>query len=176
MVRFATNNAEIVPAFDFRTGRYWICDTHNGGCYKETDPVAETQFIQAIHAANNNNLRPLIKMLKAWQSYCSVPIKSFHLELLSADFLPRCQWRLQSYFYFDWILRDFFEYLCNRANGIVCVPGTLETIPLGDAWKSRALSAYNRALKACLYERNDWIHAAGQEWQKIFGPQIPVRV
>ena len=39
------------------------------------------------------NLRPLSRMLKAWQTYCSVPIKSFHLELVAAEFVAQSPWR-----------------------------------------------------------------------------------
>ena len=48
-----------------------------------------------------------------------------------------------------------------------------ERILLGDAWQSRALSAYNRAVKACEFEYQNLVISAGEEWQKIFGTQIP---
>jgi hypothetical protein len=58
------------------------------------------------------------------------------------------------------------------------MPMTAEIIHLGNAWLSKAQSAYARALKACDYERNDLgapanDGAAGDEWQKIFGLMIP---
>lgn len=176
LVRFNTINVEVVPAFLLDNGRYWICDTHDGGSYKETAPQAEADLIQTVDAANNNNLRPIIKMLKAWQSCCNVPLKSFQIELVASEFLQLSPWRLNDYFYYDWIMRDFFAFLYGKANTFVYVPGTYEQIYLGDLWKSRTESAYNRALKACEYETKDWIHLAGEEWQKIFGSQIPVSV
>ena len=176
VVRFNTINVEVVPAFPLDNGRYCICDTHDGGRYKETDPKAEVDLVQTVHANNNNNLRPLIKMLKAWQSSCSVPISSFCLELSAIDFLPQCPWRLRSYLYYDWIARDFFAFLCGRVNTFVYAPGTYEPVFLGDAWKSHAESAHNRALEACEYEYHDRIHLAGEEWQRIFGDQIPMSV
>jgi len=176
LVRFGTYNVEVVPAFFLTNGRYWICDTHEGGSYKETDPWAEVRYIDALDKANNGNLRPLIRMLKAWQSSCAAPIKSFQLELLAADFLGKSPWRLNSFFWFDWIIRDFFAYLYHRADSFIVVPGTQETIYLGNEWQSRAESAYWRAVKACEYEERNVVEAAGVEWQKIFGPQIPRRV
>jgi len=176
VVRFETFSVEVVPAFLLTNGRYWICSTHDGGSYRETDPGAELRYIEAIDNTNNHNLRPLIRMLKAWQAYCSVPIKSFQLELLAADFLGQSPWRLHSFFWFDWITRDFFAYLYNRANSLIVVPGTLETIDLGNEWQSRAATAYSRAVKACGYEEYNQVEAAGEEWQNIFGLQIPRRV
>ena len=102
-----------------------------------------------------------------------MPIKSFHLELLAAEFLAQSPWRLNGWFYFDWLTRDFFAFLYHRANGTVLVPGTFETMYLGNAWQSRAESAYYRAVKACDYERDNKVAAAGDEWQKIFGTDIP---
>lgn len=173
VVGFGSYSVEVVPAFLLTNGRYWICNTNGGGSYNEHDPWAEVGHINTIDQATNNNLRPLIRMVKAWQAYCSVPIKSFQLELLAADFLSNSPWRLYDFFWFDWITRDFFAYLYHRANTFVSVPGTLETIYLGNDWRSRAEGAYWRAVKACEHEKYNRVDAAGEEWQKIFGTQMP---
>ena len=173
VVNFGTYSVEVVPAFLLTNGRYWICNTNDGGSYKETNPAAEVSYIEAVDLANNRNLRPLIRMLKAWQANCSVPIKSFQLELLAADFIGKSPWRLYDFFWFDWITRDFFEYLYHRANTFIAVPGTLEMISLGNEWQSRAQTAYSRAEKACRYEQINLVDAAGDEWQQIFGQQVP---
>jgi hypothetical protein len=55
------------------------------------------------------------------------------------------------------------------------VPGTFEAIFLGSAWQSRSESAYYRAVRACDHEWDNRVDAAGEEWQKIFGFQIPRR-
>jgi len=136
VVRFGSYSVEVVPAFELTNGRYWICNTNDGGSYKETDPWAEVGYINTVNQVTNGNLRPLIRMLKAWQTYCSVPIKSFQLELLAADFLGKSPWRLYDFFWFDWITRDFFAYLYHRANSFIAVPGTLETIHLGKTGKA----------------------------------------
>jgi hypothetical protein len=173
LVRFGSYSVEVVPAFLLQNGRYWICHTNDGGSYKQTNPWAEANHIDAVDEANNRNLRPLIRMLKAWQTNCSVPIKSFQLELVAADFLRQSPWRLNSYFYFDWITRDFFLYLYMRANTFVTVPGTLERIVLGNEWQSRAATAYSHAVKACEHDQFNRVETAGEEWQSIFGLQIP---
>ncbi|MGA8148283.1 MAG: hypothetical protein WB870_12020 [Gallionellaceae bacterium] len=174
VVNFGSYNVEVVPAFALTTqGRYWVCDTNNGGSYKETAPLNEVNQLEAVDSANARNLRPLIRMLKAWQAYCSVPIKSFQIELVASNFIEQSPWRFNSWFYFDWIMRDFFAYLYHQANGYVFVPGTLEAVALGNIWQSRALSAYQRALKACDYEYNNCVADAGDEWQKIFGTDMP---
>jgi hypothetical protein len=143
LVRFDTYSVEVVPAFRLINGRYWICNTHGGGSYKQTDPSAEIRYIEAVDQANNRNVRPLIRMLKAWQAWCSVPIKSFQLELLAAGFLSQSPWRLNSFFWFDWIARDFFAYICRRANFVHRGAGNSRTNSSG---KRMAKPGANRLL------------------------------
>lgn len=173
VVAFDRMSVEVVPAFLLDNGQYWICDTHDGGRYVAADPRAEIAYIDAVDSLYCRNLRPLVVMMKAWQANCHVPIKSFWLELAAADYLAQCPWAMKDYFWYDWLARDFFAYLSGQANQFLVVPGTYEVIALGDEWKSRAETAYDRAVNACAYEYDDWIVPAGLEWQKIFGPQIP---
>ncbi len=112
-------------------------------------------------------------MMKRWQDECSVPMKSFWLELLAVNFLSTWQYRTNGTMYYDWMVRDFLQYIVGHANNYLFVPGTFEALALGDAWKSRAETAYNRAVKACEYEAARHGYSAGAEWQKIFGTYIP---
>lgn len=172
---FHGSTVEIAPAFlwDANERSYLVCDTKNGGRYMMTKPFDEVDAVTAADTRTNLNARPLIRMLKCWQGHCNVPIKSFHLELLAIEFLA--QWRFNSggLFYYDWMCRDFFQWVISRANGAMIAPGTYDIIWLDDAWKTRAESACGRATKACEFERDNQMLAAGDEWQKIFGIFIP---
>jgi hypothetical protein len=88
-------------------------------------------------------------------------------------FLVQSQWRSKDFFYFDWLLRDLFAFLYAQANRFVLIPGANKPIFLGNDWQSRALTAYGRAASACDYERDSRIIEAGDEWQRIFGFDIP---
>ena len=72
-------------------------------------------------------------------------------------------------YYYDWMVRDFFKFLTIYVNGRTRVPGTEEWLELGDCWRSKAQSAYDRAVKACNFEREDKPYLSTVEWQKIFG-------
>jgi hypothetical protein len=48
-------------------------------------------------------------------------------------------------------------------------------IDLGSDWQSHALTAWSRAVKACDLDQRNFVDAAGEEWQKIFGNDIPRR-
>ena len=171
---FTTYGVEIVPAFALTESRaYWVCDTKYGGSFKKTMPWHEVDTIEAANARNNSNVLPLVRMLKAWQAYCNVGIKSFYLELLAIEFLDHWAYKHESYFYYDWMCRDFFRWMIAKANTHVWAPGTFEKLGLGDDWKSRAESAHARAVKACNFESVNDMSNAGDEWQKIFGIDIP---
>jgi hypothetical protein len=121
-------------------------------------------------------VRKLTRVLKQWQRYCNVPIKSFHLEAAIKGLLPNVTYGGNDEFWFDWLVRDVFAHLTNCANGSFVMPVTGETIAVGDQWLSRAQSAYARAVTACGHEYNNEQYLAGVEWQKIFGTMIPTIV
>lgn len=174
-VSFGSYAVEVAPAFLLTDGRYWICDSVGLGRYKATNPQEEAQYVDQVDVACMGNLRPLIRMLKAWQNYCSVPIKSFHLELVAAEFLLQSPWRFRDFFWFDWITRDFFAYLYSKASASMTIPSLDERIYLGNEWQSRTLTAWGRAFRACEFDRQNLVEAAGEEWQEIFGDDLPRR-
>jgi hypothetical protein len=173
VVSFNTVVVEVAPVFRLQNGQHWICDTNDGGRYRTIDPLAELKNIEDIHIATYRHLRPVVQMAKVWKEYCNVPLPSFQIELIAGDFIKQCEWRVYDWFYYDWIMRDFFAFVITRANGWAFLPGTREVIALGDAWKSRAESAFERAKRACDWEKYDCVATAGDEWQWIFGTMIP---
>jgi hypothetical protein len=135
---FRSYDLEIVPAFKLQEDRaYWVCDTKNGGSYMKTKPLHEVDHIQDADGQTAGNARNLIRMLKAWQSNCSVPIKSFYLELLAIDFLNQSAWKNNSLLYYDWICRDFFAWMIGKAGSFVIAPGTYDIL-----WLSRQFRKY----------------------------------
>ena len=171
-VPFTSYNVELIPAFSLTNGQYWVCMTDSGGYYKNADYEAESRRVKASNDSTKNNTRRLIRMMKRWQAYCSVPIRSFWIELVVMDFLDGWAHSKESSVYYDWMVRDFLKHLEGKANSTVYAPGTYEAMDLGDAWLSRTRMARRRAEKACDNEA-DYPVIAGEEWQKIFGTDIP---
>ena len=172
VVNFTSYAVEILPAFKLSNSGYYIPDTSDDGKYLTTDPDAEKKKL--TDEGHEGNTRNLVRMLKCWQSECSVPMKSFWLELLAIDFLSTWEHADKSKVYYDWMVRDFLIYLVGKASSFVIVPGTYEIIWIGDAWRSRAESARDRAKKATEYENSDpkYPSLALVEWRKIFGNYI----
>ncbi len=172
-VPFSSCFVEVVPAFKLTDGKYWVCDTNDGGRYKTFDPDAEKANIELSNQSTKNNTRDLIRMLKCWQDYCDVPLKSFIIELLVIDFLRTWEHRGKTTVYYDYMVRDFFAWLKSMSQWAwVTVPGTNETLYLAGDWKIKVETAYSRSVKACQYESSSPAYA-GSEWQKIFGIKIP---
>lgn len=176
VVRFDSFAVEVVPAFRVLEGQFLICDTNCGGSYQRTDPLAELSSIDYADKHSNGNARDLIRMMKRWQEFCSVPLKSFYLEILVTDFIGKWSFRRRSTVYYDWMVRDFFAYLASMESQPICVPGTYEIIWLGSEWISKVRTAYARAIKACDHEAANLKFLAGEEWQKIFGNLIPISI
>lgn len=169
---FGTYHVDVVPAFKRDDGTYVIAHTADGGKWTKSDPAAEYREIQYVDGVTAGKSTHLNRMVKAWKRECNVDLKSISLEVLVHEFLKQWYWRLQTVYYYDWMVRDFFAYLLLYVNGRTRVPGTTEWIDLGDCWFSRCQSAYARALKACEYEKVDLGVFATTEWQKIFGDQF----
>lgn len=176
LLAFNTITLEIVPVFQTYGGAFIMPDTNGGGGWKNVDPAAQIRHIDAADRAMNGNVRALAQIAKHWRNEKSVPLKSFAIELLVANFLPARGWGDQSTLWYDYYVRDFLIYLCGRANSHLVIPGTGELYWLGDEWLSRAQTARDIAISACHWEYHDYDVTAGQEWQKIFGPRIPIHV
>jgi hypothetical protein len=186
VVPFVSYRVELAPAFPDKgllfgetTGKYIICNTHDGGSWKRTDPVAEIAHVKSSNDATSGDTRNLVRMMKRWQDYCNVPIKSFVLELLAIEFLRAWEHKGKGLFWYDYMVRDFLAFMRHKATfDSVTVPGTGEVISWISAdWKSKTESAHARAVKACEFEASDKPGSdvdAGMEWQKVFGDDIPL--
>ena len=177
MVEFNSISVEVVPAFHSQDGGVVIGDTNEGGRWKSIDPSGEIFELDRSDNSFNGNVRKITRIVKQWKKHWNVPIKSFHIERMVQEALGQMDWGGNDEYWFDWIVRDVFRYMWGRAGGSFYMPGRyLEQIDLGDEWQSKAWSAYERAEKACNFERDNMNLSAGAEWQKIFGNMIPEMV
>lgn len=167
-------SVEIVPCFEVGifSKKYRIADTNNGGNWKDVDPIGESDNLSSSNKSTNGNTIRLIKMLKCWKLNCNVLLKSFHIELLASNFLLSYEHRLKTSTHYDWMVRDFFKWLSESYSSwgnYISHPTTYESFNLGDDWKSKVDSAYQRAFKAIEYTKRNDLYSAKSEWQKIFG-------
>lgn len=163
------HTVELLPAWQSRSGKYIIPNTHDGGSWRIVDHPAEIENVSKSDEATNGNTRALIKMIKIWQAECNVPIKSLAIELRAVNFLSGWSQAKQDTLYYDWMVRDYLGELIKKTNATCTIPGITEKCNYGDAWLSKAQTAYQRAVKACDYEAQGKEVDATIEWRKIFG-------
>jgi hypothetical protein len=174
VVPFNTTPVEVAPGFRCNDRSIIVCDANNGGRYTTSTAETELADLNASDACWNGNTRALARLMKQWQRECNVPLKSFQLERLAVEFLQVWPYSHEDVFWYDWMVRDFFAYLISRANGCIIMPGTGETVLLGNDWLTRAQTAHRHAMSACENERDNFEALAGLDWQEIFGSAVPV--
>ncbi len=167
-VKFTSYAVEVVPAFAYYE-YYKFPDTRDGGSWRDTDPKAEKSALRESNSSANGNTMRLIKMMKRWKQCCNVPLKSFAIELTVTDFLDSYEHNDKSAMFYDWMVRDYLDYLIQHESCQYQIPGISERLNIGDSWLSRAETAHSRAKKACTYESNNNCRRATDEWKKIFG-------
>ncbi|MGY4176781.1 hypothetical protein ACVIHH_002072 [Bradyrhizobium sp. USDA 4518] len=172
VVPFDAVMVEVAVGFRCTDGSIIVCDSKGDGRYVTSTALAEASDLDLSDRAWSGNTRALVRMIKCWQDNCNVPLKSFMIERLAQDFLLTWKWHDRGLFFYDWMVRDFFDYLIKQANSYLIMPGG-ETVHLGADWLSRAQTAHRNALNACENEYSNYQWLAGEDWQKVFGTQIP---
>lgn len=176
-IKFNSIMVEVVPAFSVGDGfEFYMPETRNGGRWKSIWPAFERIAIELSDSGANGNVLKLSRMMKHWKRHKSVNLKSFAIDLLVAKFFDEYKNKLQSYFYYDWFVRDFLKYLILQSNSLLYSPGSDEYINIGSQWLPDAKNALKKAEEACDLEYQDCPTLAGIEWVEMFGGRIPTSV
>ena len=105
---------EVVPCFENKAGTLTYPDSSNGGSWKTTNPRPEIAEINSVDKDCNNNLKRLCRMMRAWKSKWDVPMGGLLIDTFACRFIQSWQNRDKSFLYYDFMSRDFFEYLKNQ--------------------------------------------------------------
>lgn len=168
---------ELVPAFVNKDGSYTYPDSNDGGHWRITDPKPEIEAIRKRNGECNYNLVPLCRMMRAWKSQWSVPIKGLLIDTLAYQFIDTWQYKDKSYLYFDFLCRDFFQFMADqdREQEFWRAAGSGQYVYGKDLFQYRAKRCYNISLEAIEHEmadpKREW--SAKQKWREIFGTYFP---
>lgn len=166
-----SHTVELLPAWKLTSGAYRIPNSENGGSWDDWNPVAEIENINESSNATDRT-RSLIRIIKCWSRVCSVPIKSFWIEILVVNYLKE-RFNNQVNVTYPQLVLGFLDYLKSQRNSSIFSPASNSWVSIGEEWFSRAESAYSRAEKAIAYEEDGKEKDASLEWQKIFGADFP---
>ncbi len=169
-------NFEVVPAFyNYLEGSYTYPDTNNGGCWRVTDPKREISAMNTRNNSTNKNLKRLCRMARAWKQKNNVEMSGILIDTLAYKFIDDWEYKDKSYLYYDYMSRDFFEYLKNidENQQYWYAPGSARYVWKKGDFQTKARNAYNNALSAIAYENKDCQYSAKLEWREIYGTKFP---
>lgn len=168
---------EVVPVFVNTAGSYTFPDSNSGGSWKTTNPRPEIQAIRNRNILCNHNLIPLCRMMRAWKTKWDVPIGGLLIDTLAYQFIDGWEEKDKSYWYYDWMCRDFFRFMKDRDKEQLYwkAPGSGQYVYGKGLFQWKATRCYNISLEAIAHEsaspKREW--SAKQEWRNIFGTSFP---
>jgi hypothetical protein len=166
---------EVLPVFKNNDDSYTFADSNSGGSWKKTNPIPEISAISTGDSLTNNNLRPLCRMARSWKSNCNVPINGLLIDILAYRFLTSWSNRDKSYLFYDWMGRDYFEYLKNQFENqtLWYAIGSNQPINNLENFRYKATQAYNRAVEAIKFQSEEKEWSAKQKWREVYGTRFP---
>lgn len=170
-------NFELVPCFLNTDGSYTYPDTNNGGSWKVTRPKQEIAEMTEKNNLWNKNLKRLCRMARAWKEKNNVLMGGLLIDTLAYDFMENWEYRDKSYFYYDYMSRDFFQFLASQKNNqqYWYAPGSNQLVYRKGLFEAKAKKAYNLAEEAIEHEiadpKREW--SAKQKWREIYGTKFP---
>jgi hypothetical protein len=166
---------EVLPAFLNKDDSYTFADANGGGSWRTTNPRAEIAAIRDRNAACNYNLVPLCRMMRAWKQQWDVPISGLLIDTLAYQFIADWQYRDKSYLYYDYLARDFFQFLAKQDENqqFWRAPSSGQYVSKTGNFQYKAKRCYNLSLEAIDYQLDDKNWSAKQRWRDIFGTAFP---
>jgi hypothetical protein len=166
---------EILPAFLNDQSAYTYPNANDGGSWQITNPKPEITAIDARDAACNGNLKRLGRMARAWKAQWNVPMSGLLIDTLAYAFIDTWQYREKSFLYYDFLSRDFFEYLANQDEDQQYwrSPGAAQWVHRTGKFEWKATRCRNLATEAIAYDTKGQTWAAHRNWREIYGTDYP---
>lgn len=168
-------NFEVLPAFINKDGSYTFANTNNGGSWKTTDPKAEIKEINSMNGLCNKNLKRLCRMARAWKDKNDVSIPGMLIDILAYNFLSSYLYKDKSYLYYDFMSRDFFDYLSTRDKNQQYwkAMGSGRYIYRTGNFEYKSSQAKNISIEAIHNMDSGYTTTAKNKWREIYGSKFP---
>lgn len=168
---------EVVPVFTNKGGSYTYPDANGGGSWRTTNPRPEIAAIKERNGDCNGNLIPLCRMMRSWKKTWGVPIGGLLIDTLAYQFIEHYTFRDKSYFYYDYMCRDFFDWMASQDadQEYWRAPGSGQYVYGKGLFQYKARRCCNISLEAIAHEqanpKREW--SAKDKWRDIFGTAFP---
>ena len=166
---------EIVPCFLNKDESYTYPNANNGGTWQVCSPKLEINAFAMRNVDYNYNLVELGRMARAWRDFNNVNISGMLIDTLAYQFIDTWGSRDKSYLYYDWMTRDFFEYLGaqDRTQDHWRAPGSGSWVRRTGSFELRARAAHLLAVDAIENVRQEQFWAAKNKFRQIYGASFP---
>ena len=167
---------EIAPAYlnGTRNGYDAYAIPDRAGGWMDASPIAHNKWVNAINDKHNKKVKQLIRLVKYWNIMNDGGVRSFYLELRTAEFSHS-----QSSIIYRYDVSSVFATLINKNLAGMQDPQGISGLvqPCTEAVKASALSKLNtastRASNALAAERSGTISDAFGWWNKVFNGTFP---
>ena len=177
-VTYTNFHVEVQPVFeefdDNDESYFKYPDTYNGGSWKITKPRQEIAAMKEFVDQKNKNLRRLCKMARAWKNKHGIAKGGLLIDTLAYNFLKSTtEYDDRSFMYYDWMSRDFFEYLKDQPNqDHYKALGSGQNVKVKKKFQNNAKKAYELCLDAIKSGDSDTAH---DKWKKVYGRPFPAK-
>ncbi|MDQ4111088.1 MAG: nucleotidyltransferase [Actinomycetota bacterium] len=173
-VQFTSNKFkfEVQPAFQNSDGSFDYPDTV-AKKWKVTKPRAEIVATKDRNDRTSKNMRHLARMARAWKDANGVVMGGLLIDTLVYRFFSTTSdYDSRGTVWFDWLARDFFEFLMNEPEqDYYLALGSNQRVTVKKPFQAKAKKAYNRCLEAIEKEGKG---AANRKWREVFGTAVPL--
>ena len=111
-------------------------------------------------------------MARAWKDKMNVLMPGILIDTIAYDFLGQYPYASNSFIYFDWMSRDFFEYIIKnemKSSWIKFGSGDIVTKKYGVSVNSDSNKAYALALEAIEAGTKNLTTIYYSKWRDIYG-------
>ena len=116
-------------------------------------------------------------MMRAWKSKWKVPIGGLLVDTLAYQFIGSWKRRKESFFWYDWMCRDFFLFMAeqDKDQEYWRAPGSGQSVYGKGLFQWKAKRCFNLSCEAIEYESDSSKRerATKQKWRDIFGNSFP---
>src|SRR6266576_549668 len=166
---------EVLPAFLNQSDSYTFPEATGGGSWKTTNPKPEIDAMATVDAGVNGNLKNLAKMMRSWKAQWDVPIGGLLIDTLGYAFIQTWGYRDKSYLYYDFMSRDFFDYLASQdpSQQYWKSPGAGQYVLRKGNFEYKATRCRNIATDAIDADSKGHTFSARRYWREVYGTSYP---
>ncbi len=166
---------EVLPSFVNNANSFTYPDSNSGGSWRSTNPKPEIDAMYERDKACNWNLRLLCKMMRPWKNLWSVPMGGMLIDTLAYTFIKDWAHRDKSYLYYDYMTRDFFQYMSGQSptQDYWLSPGANQRVYKDGDFQYKAKRSYNISLAAIEHAVKGETWSSRQKWREIYGGNYP---